>query len=338
LDTVGLVVYNTFYTEMSPPSREKTGVANILKAIQKPKPEAAYTELYASLTLAAGSFSRLRGRKVIVVLSDGENYPYHEYSNGLHPVFKDKLYTYTEPIETSQENGVSIYAIHFGLQKDRYLEEIAVQTGGTVFDAGNQQELQTVYRLIHEQVAGEYLLGYRATMDPAEKKYVQVDLVPGSAGAGGAGAGAAAARRFYFSSAVLGMPMNRLSILLLIPLVLAVSLLVFLLSLRLERKRGPATMEVLHTRVGSTSTRVMPITSAKTVIGGAQSADLTIVGNPAVKQNHATIVHDPRKGSYTIVGSGDLRVNNQPAQTRVLEAGDVIDIGGATIVFDDGEL
>jgi hypothetical protein len=38
------------------------------------------------------------------------------------------------------------------------------------------------------------------------------------------------------------------------------------------------------------------------------------------------------------VASGDLTVNNRPVKARKLEAGDVIDVGGATIVFDDGEV
>jgi hypothetical protein len=38
-----------------------------------------------------------------------------------------------------------------------------------------------------------------------------------------------------------------------------------------------------------------------------------------------------------VVSGGDLLVNNQPARSRKLEAGDVIDVGGATIVFDEPE-
>ena len=35
-----------------------------------------------------------------------------------------------------------------------------------------------------------------------------------------------------------------------------------------------------------------------------------------------------------MVGAGDITVNNQAVRTRMLEPGDVIDVGGATIVFD----
>jgi Ca-activated chloride channel family protein len=107
---------------------------------------------------------------------------------------------------------------------------------------------------------------------------------------------------------------------------------------RLERRKGPAALEVLHTRVGHASTRVLPLGTAKTVIGGGRSADLTIVGAPGLKEQHATVIYDKQKKAYTVVSSGEVRVNNQPVKTRVLEPGDVIDVGGATIVFDDGEV
>ena len=66
-------------------------------------------------------------------------------------------------------------------------------------------------------------------------------------------------------------------------------------------------------------------------------ADFTIAGAPRIREQHATIVKDPRDSSYTIAGSGDLMVNNQPVTTRKLESGDVIDVGGSTIVFENGE-
>ena len=49
------------------------------------------------------------------------------------------------------------------------------------------------------------------------------------------------------------------------------------------------------------------------------------------------MLFDPKTKSYTIVGGGDITVNNRPVKSRRLEAGDVIDVGGATIVFDDGK-
>ena len=329
-DTVGLVSYNTSYTLLAAPSGDKSLAAGFLQGIERPDPDQAYTELYAALTLAVEDFSGFGGRKAIVILSDGENYPYLERSGKPHPVFGDKVYRYTEPIRACQEAGISVYAVNFAAQKDPNLEAIAVETGGTVFDARNQEELARVYQSIHRQVAGEYLIGYRATMAPAQKKYVRVEVQEDGQ--------SRQATRFYFSSTVFGLPLYKLSALLVIPLVLAFLLLWLISRLKFEKKRGPATLEVLKTRVGRAQTRVIPLSTAKTVIGGSRSADLTIVGNPGVKERHATVVYDSKKKAYTVVGSGDLTVNNRPVKTKVLEPGDVIDVGGATIVFDDGEV
>ncbi len=331
-DTVGLASYNTSYTLLAAASGDKGQVAGFLDEIQQPDSEQAYTELYAALTLAVRDFQGLGGRKAIVILSDGENYPYLQHSGNPHPVFGDKIYDYNEPIRDCQEEGISVYAVNFAAEKDPNLEAVALETGGTVFDARSQEELARVYQRIHEQVAGEYLIGYRATMAPAEKKYVRVLAQVQENGQ------PQQATRFYFSSTVFGLPLDRVGALLIVPFVLAFIALWLISLLKFEKKRGPATLEVLKTRVGRAQTRMLPLGTAKTVIGGSRSADLTIAGNPGIKERHATVVYDAKKKAYTVVGSGNLTVNNRPVKTKVLEPGDVIDVGGATIVFDDGEV
>lgn len=327
LDAVGLVSYNTDYTPLVPPRRGSAEVLAALEQIRRPQAEQAYTELYAALSLAARDFRGIGGRKAVVVLSDGENYPYAQHSGKPHPVWQGRIFDHLEAIRACQEEGVTVYAISYGAEKDRNLEAIAVETGGAVFDARNPHELAGAYARIHEQVAGEYRLAYRATMAPAERKYLLVQVISPA----GHGVGA----RYYFASTVMGLPLVRFSVLLGLALLAAALALWVLSVLRLERKPGPARLEVLQTRVGSPSTRVMPLATAKTVIGSSPKADMTIVGAPQMKGEQATILFDPKGKSYTVVG--DVRVNNQPVKTRKLEPGDVIDVGGTTIVFDDGK-
>ena len=328
-DRVGLAYFNTSYHLLSRPTTDRRRIDGLLDGIQRPASDQAYTELYASLTLAAQEFAGIQGRRAIIVLSDGENYPYAQHAGKTHPVFGNHIFTYMEPVTANQEEGNTIYAVNFGTGNapDRNLKDIALQTGGKIFDARNAGELAGVYDTIHLQVAGEYLLTYRATLIPAEKKYVRAHVA--------SSAGEAAVTRFYFASTVFGLPLNRLTLLLVIPFALACLLLWGLTLLRLERKPGPARLEVLQTQVGHPVTRVVPLTSAKTVIGGGAKADMTIVGAPRIKEQHATIIFDQKDKSYTVVGAGDILVNNQPVKTRILETGDVIDVGGATIVFDD---
>jgi Ca-activated chloride channel family protein len=330
-DRVGLAYFNTSYHLLSRPTTDRDRIAGLLDDIQRPTPAQAYTELYASLTQAAQEFAGIQGRKAIIVLSDGENYPYAQHAGKAHPEFGNRIFAYTDPITANQEEGNTIYAVNFGTGNapDRNLRDIALQTGGKIFDARNRNELAGVYDTIHRQVAGEYLLTYRATLTPAEKKYVRARIAGPE--------GETTVTRFYFASTVFGLPMRRLTLLLVIPFVMACLLLWGLTLLRLERKAGPARLEVLQTQVGHPATRVLPLTTAKTVIGGSPKADLTIVGSPQIKEQHATIIFDAKDGSYTVVGTGDILVNNQPVKTRTLEPGDVLDVGGAAIVFDDEE-
>ncbi len=329
-DRVGLVYFNTYYKSLSAPIADRDLISAKLNEIKKPTTEEAYTELYYSLGQAAKEFSGIGGRKAIIVLSDGENFPYASAKAGrTHSVTGNRVFAYTEPILASQEEGVTVYGINFGegSGKDKNLKAIAVETGGQVFNAANQDELAGVYESIHRQVTGEYLITYTASIAPAEKKYVRVTVKDQ--------AGKADASRFYFASTVFGLPMKALTPLLIVPFVLALILLWLLTMIKLEMKKRPASLEVLQTHVGYAPTRVIPLTSAKTIIGGGKSATLTIVGAPSVKDEHATIVFDQKEKTYTIVGAGDITVNNQPVKSRKLEPGDVIDVGGATIVFDD---
>lgn len=325
-DRVGLVDFNTFYHVLSPPAAERERIAGLLDGIDRPTPDQAYTELYASLASASREFAGIGGRKAIIVLSDGENYPYAEHSGKSHPVTGSRLTDYAEAILACQQEGVTVYGISFGPEKDRNLQAITVETGGKLFDAADARELSSAYETIRRQVAGEYLLAYRAGLEPAERTHVRVEV--------DAAGSRAAAARFYFASTVLGLPMAALTPLLLVPLAIAILLLVVLALLKLERRPGPASLEVLQTMVGRPSTRVLPLGGAKTVIGATRAADLTISGAPQVQDEHAAIVFDPREKRYTVVGRGEILVNNQPVRTRKLEPGDVIDVGGATIVFD----
>ena len=214
-DRVGLAYFNTSYHLLSRPTTDRDRIAGLLESIQRPAPDQAYTELYASLTLAAREFAGIEGRKAIIVLSDGENYPYIQNAGRTHPVFGNRIFRHTESITANQEEGNTIYAVNFGVGNipDKNLKDIALQTGGKIFDARNRDELANAYDTIHRQVAGEYLLTYRATLAPAEKKYVRASVASPE--------GETSVTRFYFASTVFGLPMSRLTLLLLIPFIMA---------------------------------------------------------------------------------------------------------------------
>lgn len=159
---------------------------------------------------------------MIIVLSDGKNEAFSSGTKTPHPVFADKLFEHTEPITKYQEKGISCFAVDFGGKGDDKLNQIAYETGGTVFNATDQQQLTDVYQDIRERILGEYLLTYKAGMSPADKKYVQLSFFsdPGDI---------KTVTRFYFSSTIFGIPLDNLNFNFLIPVLIAL-LLWFLLT------------------------------------------------------------------------------------------------------------
>ncbi len=332
-DTVGLVSYNSYYNSHSNLTDDKIRIEGSLDEINRPKREEAYTEIYSSLFLAVDEFRTTRGRKAILILSDGKNQPYYRHTRKEHKIFGNKTFKYSEPTKYCQEEGISVFAINFGKKgdkKDKGLYKIAMQTGGAVFDAHNHEELSKVYSKIVNQILNEYLITYPATMVPADKKFIKVEC--------DTGAGKNSATRFYFSSTVFGVPLDCFTPLLLLPLLLVFASLWFLSKIDFEKKKSAPSIEVLNPGAAKTSTKLFTLGSGKTVIGGDQNADMTIFGGVSkVKEKHATIIFDEKTKQYTVVGEGNLSVNNKSVSSkRTLESGDVINIGGTTIVFDDG--
>lgn len=332
-DTVGLAAYNTYFRKMSDPVQDKEKVRGYLSSIVKPVGDEGYTEIYASLSKAVDAFREIKGRKALIILSDGENRPYYPNTGKAHTDYGKKVFRHTEPIRYCQEEGISVFAINFGNpndKKERHLKEIAVETGGTVFDARDQSELESVYGAIVNQILNEYMVVYNATMEPADRKYVKVRYESGPV--------AREAARFYFSSTMFGMPLKKFAPLLLIPLLLSLLLAWLLSLLKFENTRTEPSLEVFNPGQTRAVTKMITLSKGKTIIGGAKSADMTIIGGVSrIKEKHATIVFDERKKNYTIISDGEVKVNNKLVKTRVLESGDVIDVGGATIIFDDGK-
>jgi Ca-activated chloride channel family protein len=164
-------------------------------------------------------------------------------------------------------------------------------------------------------------------MAPADRKYVRVSF---------SGDGMAAEdTRFYYSSTVFGMPLERIPYLLILPFLLALLLWWLLTRIDFEKHFPQPTLEVLDAQLGAPSTHMFSIDQKKTVIGGSSSDDVTIAGAPSVRPEHATIVYDEGSKTYSVQGGGDIQVNNKPVTSKKLEAGDVINVGGTIIVFDE---
>jgi len=330
-DSFGLVAYNSFYQSLSPLSGDKAHLLGQLERLEKPKGQASYTELYGSVKVAAQDFMSHRGRRAMVVLSDGENSPYVQNTKQAHPRFGKDLISWQQALEKLQLEGISLYAITFGpkgAKHDRFLRRIAIESGGTVFDAHNEAELKQVYQKILRQILGEYQLTYRAGMEIQDKKWIRAQF--------GQGAGQTKVTRFYYSGGLLGKAPEDF----LLPLGMAlVSLLGFwgLTRIRFEKNYPKPHLEILDQGGAQVSTQILELGQDQTIIGGAADSGLTIIGGQGVEERHATIIFDPKSEQYTISAQGALSVNNQLVQTKILESGDLIRIGATTMIFGQEE-
>ncbi len=321
-DLIGLAAFNTSYSALLTPTAVRSDVETALGRIRRPNRAEAYTELYAALEEAADTLSDRKGRKVVILLSDGENYPYAPNEGKPHPVYGNRVAKSAEAMEALVRQGVSVFPVHFGTaRRDGALRSIAAGTGGRLFDARGERELAAVYGEIRDRVLREYRLSYRPAMLAGDRRYVQVRWE------------GAKATQHYYAGTIFGSAAVPLSPLLLIPLLLALALWFSLTRLRLFNRRPDANLEVLD----GGAARIFSLNDGKTVID-AGGGELTIAaaGAPeAAAGGGLTIVKDEKTGAFTISGGKPFYVNNKATTGRRLAAGDVIRVGEATIVFDE---
>jgi Ca-activated chloride channel family protein len=331
-DRVGIASFNTYYTLYTVPVNDKGKIENYLDEIKKPLPDEDWTEIYSSIFLASENFEGISGRKVIILLTDGVNEPYYLGTGKPHPKFGTKVFSYQEDIDKCLLKGCSVFAIKFGPhgeEKDTGLSIISRETGGMVFDASNEEELKSVYSKIRENVLNELQVTYRAGMEAANKKFVKVEMNTEN--------GKISSTRYYYASIIFGVPLKRFTLLLLLPILLALIFLWILSLIKFKNRNRKPLLEVLDAPLGTVISKTFELKKNATVIGGSSKADMTIINAPAPKDEYATIVYDEKTKVYAIKSKDEVMVNNKPVRTRILESGDVINTGGVTIVFDAGD-
>jgi Mg-chelatase subunit ChlD len=319
-DRVGLVTFNVDIDMRVAPTGDLMEMQRALERIRKPPREESYTELYESLHRSVGDIRGLKGRKVIILLTDGWDFPRPD-----NPAFPRRA-GLEGAVDRARSEGISVFTIGLSEGADaRRLTRIAEETGGAYFSVFNAGRLASLYALIRNQVLGEYLLAYRATMYPAQEKEVRVVYSPGG------GQGPLEAQRSYFSGTIFGFPWERYryTALLAVP---AALLLLFLLSLvKLQLRRARPSLQVM-TMAGKRGRRTVPLTGTVT-IGAAAGADITVPGGGG----KPTVTVRREGGKATLVSEGGtVSVNNREVRRKTLRSGDLIRIGDTTVVFDGG--
>lgn len=333
-DKVGLAAYNTYYTLFSEPVSDKNAVRKGLETIQMPKEkDEFYSEIYGSLFLSVDAFRYIKGRKAIIILSDGENRSLYANTKTSHKTFGKRIIRYQKPLHELLYEGISLYVINFGKQgskKDKNLNQLALKTGGATFNAHNKLELEKVYLKIMDQILKEYVVSYPATTIPTDKKFVRVKFKNKEK--------TLTTTRFYFAGSVFGAPQKGIAYISLIAIPIAIFLLWSIRKVKFAQIRTKPAIEVLNSGDCNVSTQVLELNQQQTIIGSGNNANMTIVGAGNIQTQHATIIFDEEQQQYTIVGDHNLMVNNKTVSTKILESGDVINIDGVTMVFDQGNV
>jgi Ca-activated chloride channel family protein len=329
-DSVGIAAFNTRYALLKAPARDLSETAKAMDRLAKPADDQGYTELYASLVLASRDLGALRGRKALVVLSDGRNFPYFEKSGKASPAFGTKAFAAEESLDEAIRQGVTIFAVNFGPDKDSRLAELALRSGGEVFDARDSAELANIYASIRGKILTEILVEYKASMFSGDKRWVKLAYGP-------KGPGGEETARYYYSGTVFGRSFAGLSLWFLILVPLALLGLYGISLLRFEKPSVSANLSLLYAPGIGKGTKMFAV-GERTVIGSDETADITITGNSRLQASPVTIVKDPTTGRFTIQSGESLTVNNRSVAKKTLEPGDVINFNGTIAVFDDADM
>ena len=112
------------------------------------------TALYDSIIFSLHYFSGLKGKRAIIVLTDGEDSTSH--------------YSYEDVIEFARRTGVAVYVIGLDLaskQSDVRLRmrQLAAETGGELFLIDNAGQLGKVYEDIERELRSQYLIAYQSS-------------------------------------------------------------------------------------------------------------------------------------------------------------------------------
>ena len=140
------------------------------RAIQSIKPGSG-TSLYDAVSLASESLSTQSGRRVIVVVSDGEDTTSHV---SLH-----------ECLRTTQNSEAVLYALVVqpikgelgrNLAGEHTMIFVANRTGGRFYKVSSADSLRTSYAKISDELRTQYYLGYYPKEKPDNGEFRKIEI------------------------------------------------------------------------------------------------------------------------------------------------------------------
>ncbi len=123
------------------------------------------TALHDSLIYALYYFGGLKGKRAIILLSDGQD--------------AGSRYTFADALEYARRSGVSIYSIGIDLKEfdtRTKLQRLAEETGGRAYWVGVVGELGDVFEAIEKELRSQYLLTYQSPKTTRDDKFRSVEV------------------------------------------------------------------------------------------------------------------------------------------------------------------
>jgi Ca-activated chloride channel family protein len=121
------------------------------------------TSLYDALHAAFRKLKGIKGRKAMVVLSDGED--------------TSSQFGYRRVIEEAKANNVIIYAIGLGSGIGKgALKEFSDITGGRSFFVGKAEQLAGVYERIAEELRQQLYLTYSTSIEEWDGSWIRLKV------------------------------------------------------------------------------------------------------------------------------------------------------------------
>jgi Ca-activated chloride channel family protein len=141
-------------------------VGAIVERLQNLLPSGS-TALHDAVVTSLYYFRGIRGRRALVLLSDGED--------------TSSTITFPETLEYARRSGVSIYTIGLRIGKTQIgvrkkLEALARETGGRTFYIKDATELDTVYSDIEDELRSQYLVAYNSDQSTDRGTYREVSI------------------------------------------------------------------------------------------------------------------------------------------------------------------
>lgn len=130
------------------------------------------TALYDAIAKAISAMKGRAGRRVVVTLSDGEDY-------------KSQT-TYEDVLRIVRASGALVYPVAFShgfepgstraMQARSFLDKLASASGGRVLEANSAAGIATLYQQILEELSGQYVLGFVPEAGDGSYRKIKVEV------------------------------------------------------------------------------------------------------------------------------------------------------------------